>query len=86
MKITRIISHVLQYDMPEVIGYSQQYYSSRTAHLVEVQTDEDVTGWGECFGPGNIAIGNKGIVEKVIQPMVYGDGPDGPGRDLAQGL
>ena len=75
MKITRIISHVLQYDMPEVLGYSQQYYSSRTAHLVEVQTDEDVTGWGECFGPGNIAIGNKGIVEKVIQPIVLGMDP-----------
>ena len=75
MKITRIISHVLQYDMPEAIGYSQQYYSSRTAHLVEVQTDEDVTGWGECFGPGNIAIGNKGIVEKVIQPIVLGMDP-----------
>ena len=75
MKITRIISHVLQYDMPEVIGYSQQYYSSRTAHLVEVQTDEDVTGWGECFGPGNIAIGNKGIVETVIQPIVLGMDP-----------
>ena len=75
MKITRIISHVLQYDMPEVIGYSQRYYSSRTAHLVEVQTDEDVTGWGECFGPGNIAIGNKGIVEKVIQPIVLGMDP-----------
>ena len=75
MKITRIISHVLQYDMPAVIGYSQQYYSSRTAHLVEVQTDEDVTGWGECFGPGNIAIGNKGIVEKVIQPIVLGMDP-----------
>ena len=40
MKITRIISHVLQYDMPEILGYSQQYYASRTAHLVEVQTDE----------------------------------------------
>ena len=75
MKITRIISHVLQYDMPEVIGYSQQYYSSRTAHLVEVQTDEDVTGWGECFGPGNIAIGNKGIVEKGM-PMQSLSGVD----------
>ena len=75
MKITRIISHVLQYDMPEVLGYSQQYYSSRTAHLVEVQTDEGVTGWGECFGPGNIALGNKGIVEKVIQPIVLGMDP-----------
>ena len=75
MKITRIISHVLQYDMPEVLGYSQQYYSSRTAHLVEVQTDEGVTGWGECFGPGNIAKANKGIVEKVIQPIVLGLDP-----------
>ncbi len=75
MKITRIISHVLGYDLPEELGYSQQYYSKRTAHLVEVQTDEGITGWGECFGPGNVAIANKGIVEKVIQPMILGDDP-----------
>lgn len=75
MKITRIISHILQYDMPEELGYSQQYYSSRTAHLVEVQTDEGITGWGECFGPGNVAIANKSIVEQVIQPMILGDDP-----------
>ncbi len=75
MKITRIISHVLQYDMPEVLGYSQQYYDKRTTHLVEIQTDEGVTGWGECFGPGNVAIANKTIVEKVIQPMVLGMDP-----------
>lgn len=75
MKITRVISHVLQYDMPEVLGYSQQYYDKRTAHLVEVQTDEGITGWGECFGPGNVAIANKAIVEQVIQPMVLGHDP-----------
>ena len=75
MKITRITSHVLQYEMPETLGYSQQYYDRRTAHLVEVETDEGVTGWGECFGPGNIAIANKSIVEKVIQPMVIGMDP-----------
>lgn len=75
MKITRIISHVLQYDMPEVLGYSQQFYAMRTAHLVEVETDEGVTGWGECFGPGNVAIANKAIVEQVIAPMVLGRDP-----------
>ena len=75
MKITRISSHVLSYDMPEVLGYSQQYYSKRTAHLVEVETDDGVTGWGECFGPGNVALANKAIVEEVIQPMVLGDDP-----------
>ena len=75
MKITKIISHVLGCDMPETLGYSQQYYSKRTAHIVEVQTDEGITGWGECFGPGNVALGNKTIVEKVIQPMILGDDP-----------
>ena len=72
MKITKITSHVLGYDLPETLGYSQQYYKKRTSHIVEVETDEGVTGWGECFGPGNIAFANKGIVEKVIQPIVLG--------------
>ncbi|MFV1800278.1 mandelate racemase/muconate lactonizing enzyme family protein [Phaeobacter sp. Ay1a-4a] len=75
MKITRITSHVLGYDLPEPLGYSQQYYAKRTAHLVEVETDEGITGWGECFGAGNIALANKGIVEQVIQPMVLGMDP-----------
>lgn len=75
MKITAIRSHVLQCDMPEELGYSQQYYSRRTAHLVRVETDEGITGWGECFGPGNIALANKAIVERVIQPMMVGEDP-----------
>ena len=75
MKITRITSHVLGYDLPETLGYSQQYYTKRTAHLVEVETDEGITGWGECFGAGNIALANKGIVQQVIQPMVLGMDP-----------
>ena len=72
MRITKITSHVLRCAMPERLGYSQQYYDHRTAHLVEVSTDEGVTGWGECFGPGNVALANKAIVEQVIQPMVLG--------------
>ena len=75
MKITRITSHVLGYDLPERLGYSQQYYDKRTAHLDEVETDAGVTGWGECFGPGNVALANKAIVEQVIQPLVLGLDP-----------
>ena len=75
MKITKVTSHVLQYDMPELLGYSQQYYAKRSAHLVEVETDEGITGWGECFGPGNVALANKAIVERVIQPLILGDDP-----------
>lgn len=75
MKITKITSHVLQYDLPEQLGYSQQYYTKRSAHLVEVTTDEGLTGWGECFGPGNVALANKTIVERVIQPLILGMDP-----------
>ena len=66
---------MLQHDLDEELGYSQQYYSKRTAHLVEISTDAGVTGWGECFGPGNIAFANKAIVEQVIRPMVIGRDP-----------
>ena len=75
MKINSIKSHVLRYELDKELGYSQQYYKHRTAHLVEVQTDEGITGWGECFGPGNIALANKYIVEKVIQPLIIGEDP-----------
>ena len=75
MKIISIKSHVLRYDLEDELGYSQQYYKHRTAHLVEIETDEGITGWGECFGPGNIALANKFIVEKVIQPLIKGENP-----------
>ena len=75
MKITSIKSHVLRYELEDELGYSQQYYKHRTAHLVEIETDVGITGWGECFGPGNIALANKFIVEKVIQPLIKGENP-----------
>ena len=75
MKISSIKSHVLRYELDKELGYSQQYYKHRTAHLVEIETDEGITGWGECFGPGNIALANKYIGEKVIQPLIIGEDP-----------
>tara|TARA_Y100000590_G_scaffold79727_1_gene88496 strand:- start:1670 stop:2842 length:1173 start_codon:yes stop_codon:yes gene_type:complete len=75
VKIISIKSHVLRYELEKELGYSQQYYKHRTAHLVEIETDEGITGWGECFGPGNIAFANKFIIEKVIQPLIKGEDP-----------
>ncbi len=75
MKIISIKSHVLRYELEKELGYSQQYYKYRTAHLVEIETDEGITGWGECFGPGNIALANRYIIEKVIQPLIKGEDP-----------
>ena len=75
MKITSVKSHVLRYNFEEDLGYSQQFYKNRTVHLVKMQTDEGIIGWGECFGPGTIALANKFIIENVIQPIVVGENP-----------
>lgn len=73
MKIESIKSHVLRHSLEKEAGYSQQYYNARTAHLVEVRTDDGLIGWGECFGPGNVALANKAIVEQVIAPLLMGE-------------
>ena len=75
MKITAVNSYVLQYDLDEELGYSQQYYAKRTAHIVEVVTDEGIKGYGEAFGGGGVAFGNKAIIEKTIGPMILGMDP-----------
>ena len=75
MKIVEVKSHVLTYPLDEELGYSQQYYTARFAHIVEVVTDEGIRGFGECFGGGGVALANKTIVEKVIQPMILGMDP-----------
>ncbi|WMS43535.1 mandelate racemase/muconate lactonizing enzyme family protein [Acuticoccus sp. MNP-M23] len=75
MKIESVTSHVLEYELPEQLGYSQQYYSKRTAHLVEVRTDDGAVGWGECFGPGGVARVNRTIIETVLAPLLIGRDP-----------
>jgi len=75
MKIKDVRSHVLQYRLEEELGYSQQYYDRRTAHLIEVVTDDGLRGYGEAFGGGNVALANKTIVEQVIGPLIRGMDP-----------
>ena len=75
MRISSIRSHILGYKLPRELGYSQQYYQARSAHLVEITTDTGLTGWGECFGPGPVAHANRAIIEHVIAPRLIGADP-----------
>lgn len=75
MRVTDIESIVLQYDMDEELGFSQGYFSKRTAHLVKVHTDEGIIGIGEIFGAGNFAFANQAIVNHVIRPLIVGRNP-----------
>jgi D-galactarolactone cycloisomerase len=75
MKIIDVKSHVLQYPLEKELGYSQMYFDRRTAHIVEVVTDEGIHGYGEAFGGGQVALANKAIIELVIRPMILGEDP-----------
>jgi D-galactarolactone cycloisomerase len=75
MKIIDVKSHVLQYPLEKELGYSQMYFDRRTAHIVQIVTDEGIHGYGEAFGGGQVALANKAIIELVIRPMILGEDP-----------
>jgi D-galactarolactone cycloisomerase len=52
VKITQVRAHVLRSALEQPFAFSQGWVSSRGATLVEVQTDEGVTGWGEALCQG----------------------------------
>jgi D-galactarolactone cycloisomerase len=52
MKITQVRAHVLRSALEQPFAFSQGWVSSRGATLVEVHTDEGLTGWGEALCQG----------------------------------
>jgi D-galactarolactone cycloisomerase len=52
MRITQVRAHVLRSALPQPFAFSQGWVASRGATLVEVETDEGVTGWGEALCQG----------------------------------
>ena len=76
MKITQVRAHVLRSALEQPFAFSQGWVSSRGATLVEVQTDEGVTGWGEalCQGlqPPEIA---AAAIHHALKDLVLGEDP-----------
>jgi D-galactarolactone cycloisomerase len=62
---------VLEAALAEPFSYSRAWYETRTAMIVEIETDEGITGWGECYGPARI---NAAVVD-AIAPMLIGQDP-----------
>ena len=50
MKITDVRCHVLRAPIQNTFFYSQGYYSARGAVLLEVVSDDGLSGWGDCAG------------------------------------
>src|SRR5262245_21585915 len=76
MKITDLKIHVLKSALAEPFAFSQGWVRQRSATLVEVITDEGITGWGEAFAQGleppEIA---AAVIDKALRPIVTGADP-----------
>jgi D-galactarolactone cycloisomerase len=71
MKITNVHTHVLQAALSQPFAYSRAWYDTRTAMLVEIETDAGLIGWGECYGPARMT---AAVVDSVA-PWLVGEDP-----------
>jgi D-galactarolactone cycloisomerase len=76
VKITAVRAHCITSALETPFAFSQGWVKSRGACLVEVQTDEGLTGWGEalCQGlqPPQIA---AAAIEHSLAPLLVGADP-----------
>ncbi len=73
MRITGIKIHVLKSPLSEPFAFSQGWVRQRSATLIEVATDQGITGWGEAFAQGleppEIA---AAAIEHALAPLLVG--------------
>jgi len=76
MKIEEIKTYALQSPLTQPFAFSQGWVNRRSATLVEVITDEGITGWGEAFAQGleppQIALA---AIESALAPLLIGANP-----------
>lgn len=72
MKITRVITHALRAPIDASFYYSQGYYPSRVAVLVEVRTDDGLVGWGQCAGSPELV---PDVIEREYARRLIGRDP-----------
>ena len=71
MKVTDVRTHILQATLSQPFAYSRAWYDTRTAMLVEIETDNGLIGWGECYGPAAIT----SAVVKSVASWLIGEDP-----------
>src|SRR5436305_3720060 len=71
MNITKVRTHILEAALSQPFAYSRAWYDTRTAMLVEIETDTGLTGWGECYGPARMTV----AVVQGVAPWLIGEDP-----------
>src|SRR5262245_37366676 len=76
MKIVDCKTYALQSPLEQPFAFSQGWVTKRSATLVEVITDEGISGWGEAFNQGleppQIA---AAVIAHALKPPVLGATP-----------
>ena len=75
MKARDVRCHVVRHELSEPFGFSQWWYDARELCLVEVTTDEGITGWGEGYGPARVI---RAAVEHFFAPLLIGRDVEDP--------
>jgi D-galactarolactone cycloisomerase len=70
MKIKRVRTHILSAALSQPFAYSRAWYDTRMAVVVEIETDNGLVGWGECYGPARIT---AAVVESVATLLIGED-------------
>ncbi len=71
VKIKDVKTHILSAKLTTPFAYSRAWYDTRTAMIVEIETDNGLIGWGECYGP---AVMTEAVV-RGIKPWLIGADP-----------
>jgi D-galactarolactone cycloisomerase len=69
--IKNVRTHILEAALSQPFAYSRAWYDTRTAMVVEVETDDGLIGWGECYGPARITA----AVVNSVAPWLIGEDP-----------
>ena len=73
MPIKKITCHVVAAPVARPFTSSRGWlYKTRGTCLVEIETDDGIVGWGECYGPSAVA---KAFIDTQLAPRVIGRDP-----------
>jgi D-galactarolactone cycloisomerase len=72
MKITSIDTFPLSFPQDPEWGYSKGWVTNAPALLIEVHTDEGISGWGEGYGP---PMPVAEMIRDLCEPVVIGADP-----------
>ena len=76
LKITDIVVHIIKSNLEVPFAFSQGWVKQRSATLVEIKTNDGLTGWGEAFcqglEPPEIS---ATVIETALKPLLLEQSP-----------